>query len=430
MSDLVQRPATRYSRGTVIRNGLLAAGGLSAGLALQGGWPAKAFGTSVEAAASRPSQGASDALLAANLDFGFRLNAALTRNGGASQNLFFSPLSISTALAMAYNGATGPTLQAMATALGLKTLKPADVNHATLGVLTNLRGRDPKVKLSIADSLWVRHGLPVLPAFSSALQTYYGAGLQSLDFKDPQAPATINAWVKQQTHGLIPSIVKSIDPTTVMYLINTLYFKAAWTSQFEARSTRPGAFKTGSGQQKTLPMMSQSGNFSYMKSDSFEAIRLPYASGKISMYVVLPAETSNLQSLLGGLNAKSWTTLVAGLKQRHGSIQMPRFSVDFQSSLKQSLSALGMGLAFDRNNATFTAMIQDQRAYITDVKHRAIMKVDESGTLAAAVTSVGIGVTAIQVDAFTMVVNRPFFCAIRDDVTGTLLFVGAVANPS
>jgi serpin B len=253
--------------------------------------------------------------------------------------------------------------------------------------------------------------------------------LKALDFGDPRAPGTINAWVKQQTHGLIPSIVKTIDPATVLYLINALYFKGAWTAPFDTSATHPGPFTTGSGARKSMPMMSRNGTFSYVKTGRYEAIRLPYASGKLSMYIVLPAKTSNLQTLVGGLSAATWTALVASLTPSHGAVAVPRFMVDFDTSLKPSLSALGMGIAFDPNRATFGDMIQGERAYITDVRHRAIMKVDEAGTLAAAVTSIGIGVTAIQQDTFNMVVNRPYFCAIRDDVTGTLLFMGAVVNP-
>ncbi len=223
--------APRCTRRTLVRRGLLAAGGIGAGLACSAGLSAHILNTGVEATSPNGPIAANpaitSALLAANLDFGFRMQNTLLKSGLA-QNLFFSPLSISTALDIVYDGAGGTTEQAMATTLGLKTLRQADVNAAMLSVLNGLRRRDPKITLSIADSIWLRNGLVAIPSFVTVLQTYYGTVLQNLDFSDPQAPSIINAWVSQQTHGLIPSIVKDIDAAMVIYLINAVYLKAPW----------------------------------------------------------------------------------------------------------------------------------------------------------------------------------------------------------
>jgi serine protease inhibitor len=421
----------RVSRATLLKNGARMAGGLGAGLALADGWPARAFahGNARTAATSHAGQSGTDALAAANLGLTFRLATTLAKQMPA-KNLFFSPLSISVALSMAYNGAAGSTQTAMASTLGLKSMGKPNLNTASHALVSGLLSRDAAVKLSIADSIWLKNGLSIVPSFGAALHTYYGADLHMLDFGKPSAPAAINAWVNQQTHGLIPSIVKAIDPATVMYLINALYFKAAWSAQFPAFATKPGPFTTAGGSQTTLPIMSLSSNLGYAQSSSGQAIRLPYASGKYSMYIVLPATGTTVQQYVGSLTPATWNALIASLQPKHGTIRMPRFSVDFATSLKPALTALGMGTAFDRNKASFPAMIKGQNAYITDVLHRAIMKVDESGTLAAAVTSVGIGTTAIQVGSFTMDVNRPFFCAIRDDTSGSLLFMGMILNPS
>jgi serpin B len=407
---------------------MAAAGGIGAGLVLGAGLPGGTFGAEAQAAGGTSTTAATGALLAANLGFGFRLQQTLVKSG-LGQNLFFSPLSISTALAMVYDGAAGATQQVMATALGFKGLRPADVNAASLSILNALRGRDPQVTLSIADSLWLRQGVAAVPSFAAALKTYYGAGCQSLDFSKPSAPGAINAWVSKETHGLIPSIVKSISAATVMFLVNALYFKGAWSERFEAAATQPGPFTTGSGNVVSVPMMVHSGTYQYAKTLTAEAIRLPYASGNISMYIVLPAAKSSLQAFVGGLNAATWTALVRSLTPQYGGIQMPKFSVSYGASLKPALTALGMGQAFDPAKAAFPGIIAHQKAYITDVLHKAIMKVDEQGTLAAAVTSIGVGATAIMQAGFKMVVNRPFFCAIRDDVSGTLLFAGAIVNP-
>jgi serine protease inhibitor len=433
-TTMIDHDTEQCSRGTLLKKGAIAAGGLGAGMALAGGWPGRAFVAAARSSTNawdgdHARQTATNALLAANLGLGFRLATTLAKLA-PSPNLFFSPLSISVALTMAYNGAAGATQAAMSSTLGIKALAKADLNTANRALLEGLRGRDAAVKLSIADSIWLKNGLSIVPDFGAALKTYYGADLHMLDFGEPSAPAAINAWVKQQTHGLIPSIVKSIDPATVMYLINALYFKAAWSAQFPANATKPGPFTTAGGTQKPLPMMSLSSTFGYAQSSTTQAIRMPYASGKYSMYIVLPATGTTVQQFVSTLTPASWKALVGSLSPSHGTIRLPRFSVDFTASLKPALSALGMATAFDSTKATFPAMIAGRNAYITDVLHRAIIKVDESGTLAAAVTSVGIGTTAIQVDSFTMDVNRPFFCAIRDDTSGSLLFMGMILNPA
>jgi serine protease inhibitor len=421
------------TRRTLIRQGLLAAGGMSAGLAFGTGLSTRILKARAETTspydAIATTQAITSALLAANLDFSFRLQNTLLKNGLA-ENLFFSPLSISTALDMLYNGAASTTGQAMAAALGLKTLRPADVNTAALGLLNELRRRDPKITLSIADSIWLRNGVVAMPNFVTALQTYYGAVLRNLDFSNPQAPATINAWINQQTYGLIPSIVKTIDPSTVMYLINALYLKAPWSSPFSATETRPDTFTTDAGKAIIVSMMSQEGTFSYAKTDTLEVIRLPYGAQKMSMYIVLPAKTSSLKALLSGLNAARWNALLQNLKPQHGSIQLPKFTVTYEADLKPVLTALGMGQAFDPLRATFAGIVQHPHVFVSEAKQKAIIKVDENGTVAAAVTSIGVSPTVAMENLFTMVVNRPFFCAIRDDVTGTLLFMGSIVNPS
>ncbi len=422
----------RCSRGALLKKGAVAAAGLGAGLALSSDWPdgTLAAGSSLDAGESGAARAraATDMVLAANLGFSFKLATALSKQP-PSGNLFFSPLSISMALAMAYNGAGGATLAAMTSTLGLKAIGKPDVNLANRALIDGLGSRDSAVKLSIADSIWLKQGLSIVPGFGEALRAYYGAGLRTLDFSNPSTPGAINAWVKQQTHGLIPSIVHKIDPATVMFLINALYFKAAWSAQFPLYATQPSPFTTGSGQQKPLPMMSVSGNFSYTQSDTVQAVALPYASGKFSMVIVLPAAGTTVGQYVSTLNAAGWNTLLGAMRLGHGKVRMPRFSVDFEAGLRPVLSALGMAAAFDPNKATFTAMIKGRNAYITDVRHRAIVKVDEMGTLAAAVTSVGIGATAIQIDSFTFDVNRPFFCAIRDNTSGSLLFMGAIVDP-
>jgi serpin B len=355
----------------------------------------------------------------------------LAKDTAGAQNVFISPLSVALALSMAYNGARGDTQRAMAGALGLGSMAAGDLNAGSAALLAHLRGLDRGIELSLADSLWLRQGMRALPAFRQALLRYYGARTTTLDFGDPRAPAAINAWVSRQTHGLIQSIIERIPTDMVLYLIDALYFKGAWSAPFQAGLTRPGPFTPAGGGRRTLPMMSSTGSYRYNKTQTYEAISLPYGAGKVAMYIVLPAASSGLRGLQNWLDAGTWQGLPATLQEAMGTIVLPRFTVDYGTGLKTALVALGMGLAFDPLRADLSAMVEldGQRAYIGDARHKTVLKVDERGTLAAAVTSIGVAATAMPMSTFKMTVNRPFFCAIRDETTGLLLFMGGIADP-
>ncbi|HEX3641967.1 MAG TPA: serpin family protein, partial [Ktedonobacteraceae bacterium] len=186
------------------------------------------------------------------------------------------------------------------------------------------------------------------------------------------------------------------------------------------------------GKTITVPMMSNKDTFSYARSDTNEIIQLPYGTKKMSMYIVLPASNSSLKALLSNLNVAQWNALLKTLTPQYGRIRLPKFTVTYETGLKPALTTLGMGQAFDSLKATFPGIIEHQRVFISEVKHKAIMKIDEYGTLAAAITSIEIANLPIapMMGQFDMIVNRPFFCVIRDDVTGTLLFMGAIVKPS
>jgi serine protease inhibitor len=410
----------RQSRRALLRSGLLAGAALTIHPLTSG----LSSGPATADAAALPA----DALAAANLDFAFRLRTAVS-GSAAPTNLLLSPLSVSIALAMVFNGAHGATRQAMAAAMDLRAMTTVALNSANATLLAGLAARDPNVDLEIADSLWQRQDLTLLPAFVAAVGKAYGATPTRLNFASPQAPATINAWVNQHTHGLIPRIVKQIPPEMVLYLVNALYFKGPWSTPFDPHATKPGSFTLQDGSTAQVPMMAHTGYYSYTKQSGYEAIRLPYASGQFSMYIFLPAASTTLAAFLSGLTASSWAATLKGLTGQHGSIAMPRFSVNYTTSLNAALQSLGMGVAFDPNKADFSNMAKGQKLFISDVRHATVMQVDEKGTKAAAVTSIGVGATAVMRDTFSMTVNRPFFCAIRDETSGTLLFLGTVVDP-
>lgn len=407
----------RYSRRVALQRGLLAAGSLGVGMDLLARAPSAL-------ARANESQGGEAALAAANLAFAFRLFGQLAM---PKQNTFISPLSVSLALAMTANGALGATRQAILDTLALGHMNLAALNQASAALIGGLDARDPQVQLAIADSLWTRQGLAVQQSFARTLQRSYGAEVTALDFGAPSAPRAINSWVSHKTHGLIAQIVSSIPPNALLYLINALYFKARWSLPFPSPNTRQQPFTLLGGRQTPVPLMSVHGMFSYYEDASLQAIALPYAAGKFSMVVLLPAAGTDFTAFQRGLNPDSWAAVLGKLSGNQGTIGLPRFTVNYGVALNRALSALGMGVAFGPR-ANLGGIFTDAQAGISAVMHKAVMKVYEAGTTAAAVTAV-VGAALATREQFSMTVDRPFFCAIRDNTSGTLLFMGAIVDP-
>lgn len=366
-------------------------------------------------------------LTAAQTRFGFKLLSQLQQD--PTQNLSISPSSVAIALSMLYNGATGNTQQAMAAALELNEISLEDLNQANAALETALESADPKVTLSIANSLWGRTGFTFKPDFLQRNQTFYDAEITNLDFDSPDAPAQINNWVSQNTAGKIPQIIDQIDPAQVLFLINAVYFKGDWTVPFNPDETREQAFQLPDGSTKQQPMMSQQGNYAYYETDQFQAVSLPYGDRRFSMYIFLPRPESSLTTFQQTLSAENWESWMNQFSRRQGSIQLPKFTIEYETSLNKALQALGMEVAFAAGRAEF-ANLSDRETVISEVKHKTFLEVNETGTEAAASTSVGVALTSLDPNPpFQMRVDRPFFYAIRENQTGTLLFMGAVANP-
>lgn len=365
-------------------------------------------------------------LISANTEFGFNLFAEIIEQD-TGENVFISPLSVSTALAMTYNGAAGETQQAMAKALRLEGMDLGEVNRASAALLRSLGGLNPEVELNIANSLWTRQGVEFRPDFLERNREHFGAEIASLDFNDPKAKQTINQWVDTNTKGKIDKIIEQIEPNDVMFLINAIYFNGTWLFPFDKEKTTERVFHLPDGTQKQHPMMSQPGKYLYLKGENFQAVKLPYRKPQIGMYVFLPDPDSSLEEFLSGLNAQDWETWMSQFKEGGGDIVLPRFKLEYESKLNDALKALGMGIAFG-GSADFSAMSPGPGLYIDRVKHKAVVDVNEEGTEAAAVTMVVMAVSA-PIFSFDFVVDRPFFFVIRDENTGTVLFMGAVFKP-
>jgi serpin B len=372
-------------------------------------------------------------LTAATSKFAFKLYDQVLKQR-SDKNVFISPASVLLALAMTYNGAEGETRESMAHVLELEGMSLEEVNRAAADLKSALDAADPKVQLKIANSLWARNGFPVKPAFIQRNKDYYGAEVASLDFASPAAPATINSWVSKNTEGKIEKIVDRIDSATILFLINAIYFKGQWQFSFEKEKTRDDVFRLASGSQKRLPMMFQSGRFLYQRGKDFQAIALPYGAGRMSMYVFLPDEHTTLDQFERNLSPENWQKWMNTFRLAPGDLRLPRFKVEYEAELNDTLKALGMTEAFDPLRANFSGIAEPSagnRLFISQVKHKALAEVNEEGTVAAAVTSVTVTMTSAQApqEPFIMKVDRPFFFAIRDNGTGLVLFMGSVADP-
>ena len=367
-------------------------------------------------------------LVTANTKFGFKLFSEVLKQDG-KKNVFVSPSSVAIALAMTYNGASGATQQQMAKTLELQGMSLSQLNRANADLKKMLENPDSGVQLAIANSLWARQGTPFKPAFIQRNRDFYGAQITELDFAAPESTATINNWVKENTRGKISQIVDGLKPDDVMFLINAIYFKGNWTKAFDKSETANKPFYLSNGRPKSHPMMAQTGSYKYYETNQFQAVSLPYGNQRVSMYLFLPKKVSNLSRFTKTLTAENWQQWMGRFRTQPGSVQVPRFKLEYDVALKKTLSTLGMSIAFDANKATFDEL-STASTKIDQVKHKTFVEVNEEGTEAAAATSIGIVTTSMPTSQpFQMNVDRPFFCAIRDNKTGTVLFMGAIVDP-
>lgn len=384
------------------------------------------------------------ALVSGNTDFAFSLYHGLSTLGGGSTtgNLFYSPYSVSLALAMTYAGANGATATQMATALGFAlpeaTLNPAfdKLDLAIEAKPTGAMGADgAPFALTLADSLWGDEHVTFAPPFVNAIAEYFGAPLWTVDFQhEPnQAATAINIWVASETANNIPQLIgaNEITDQTELVIVNAVYFNAAWSTQFDPSMTQTGTFTRADGSTVQAPMMS-SGQVatSYAKGTNYQAVDLPYAGSTTSMVVVLPDEGA-YSAVEAGLGGAFFESVTQALGFSEGTLTMPRFKIHGASvELIPQLEALGMTDAFDPSAADFTKMIPAGGVYLSHVIHQAFVDVDEGGTVAAAATAVIGTATAAFSNPFSVTLDRPFFFFIRDLATHTVLFVGRENDPT
>jgi len=375
--------------------------------------------------------------IAGNSDFAFALYGRLKDDPNATApkgNLFFSPYSISTALAMTYGGARSETQKQMATTLHF-TLPEQNLYSAFGTLQKQLVQKDKSCgyQLLLANALWGQKGEPFLKEFLDLAECYYGAYLSQLDFvnETEQSRQTINNWVEEKTNNKIKDLIPlcGIDKQTALVLTNAIYFKGEWKTKFSWWKTRKADFAVSAKDKVKVPLMHLKEDFRYYGDEKLQVLELPYKGDKISMVVILPGETEGITEIENTLTAESLNVLLSKVRITEVDVYFPKFKMTWGTfSLKNTLAALGMPEAFEPEKADFSGMNGRRNLWISDVFHKAFIEVNEEGTEAAAATGV-VMTKALHIEPVFRA-DHPFIFIIKDNRSGSILFMGRVMNPA
>lgn len=372
-------------------------------------------------------------LIESDNSFGFELLNKLSQNQETPKNTMVSPVSIALALAMTYNGAADETRAAMEETLHLNGLSSQQINESYKSLIEALLSVDEKVTMEIANSIWYRQGFQVEQDFIDVNREYYDAEVNALDFDSPQAADIINRWVANKTNDKITKIIEGeIDPLTMMYLINALYFNGKWKYQFDEEKTAKEPFYLQDGSEIQTEMMVTETDLNYQSNELFQAVELPYGRGNYSMVCFLPSGENQVDDVIAAMNSENWNQWMGGFQEKAIQLHLPKFKFEYKKQLNELLSLMGMEIAFNPYQADFSGInpnIED--LHISEVLHKTFVEVDEKGTEAAAVTSVTIGTTSTGGGGGPMVLrfNKPFVFAIREVTTNTIVFTGKLVEP-
>ena len=378
--------------------------------------------------------------MSGNYAFAFDLYEALSEDG---ENLFYSPYSISLALAMTYAGARGDTETQMADTLHFNL--PQHSLHPTFNALDlelASRGKDERGEdaegftLNIANAVWAQHDYEFQQAFIDLLAESYGAGVRPTSFREApeESRVTINDWIADQTEDKIIDLVPEgvIDTLTRMVLTNAIYFKAAWALPFEEQDTSEAPFRLLDGSDTLVPMMRNTESFSYARMDGYQVVDLPYVGHEVSMTILLPDE-GRFREFEDSMDAALVEQALADAQREHLALVMPKFEFESQFELAKTLERMGMPNAFDNRASDFSGMDGNSCfagdvpcLFIRDVIHQAFVSVDEQGTEAAAATAV---MMQLESEPSELAIDRPFIFLVRDSATGAILFLGRLLDP-
>ena len=339
-------------------------------------------------------------------------------------NIFVSPTSLYMALAMVYNGADGVTQEEIAAVLEAQGLAPEEMNKANASLVSKLASDSEDIELNIANSIWVREDYTFRDSFRESSRDYYNARIEAL-----ASVEAINDWVSDATNDKIKKMVESpLSGDLVALLLNAIYFNGAWQFSFAEQATEKQPFQTEDGTTAEVPLMTLQAELSYLETDNFQAVSLPYGEGEMNMHVFLPAETSSLDEFKASLSKENWAEWIAAFESKQGTVMLPKFELEYEVILNDTLKDLGMDTAF--NSVDLSKMFETSDGlFISEVKQKSFINVSEKGTESAAATSVSIAESGPDEPLFELKVNRPFFFVITDEETGVILFMGSIENP-
>jgi serine protease inhibitor len=359
--------------------------------------------------------------------FAFDILRKVLENTGENENIIISPLSVSLALSMTLNGANGTTRTAMLEALRVKGISPDIINMSYKNLSEALLKIDNRVLISIANSVWTEKNFVVKKPFSDILTGFYNAESKPFDIADPLAPKQINSWIGSKTNGLIKNMVEKLNDNTVMLLINAIYFKGKWKSQFDVKNTENKPFYKPDGSISQVPMMKQKSDFKSFTGQGFVLAEFQYGQGNFVIDVILPGDNNKIAGIIPLINENTFKGWLNQMTEKETNLSFPRFKFGYKKQLKDILTTMGMGIAFT-DNADFSN-ISNIPLLINDVTHQAFIETNEEGTEAAAATIVDIGVTSVPVTPFVISIDHSFLFIIRETTTNSILFMGRVADP-
>jgi serpin B len=363
--------------------------------------------------------------------FAFEMFRRVSRDGEA--NTFFSPLSLNMALGMLYNGAAGDTRDEMATALGMSGFTTVEFNEYYREMSGALSRVDPLTDIGIANSIWYRSGFAVKQPFLDVNRDYFDATTRALDFSAPASVEAINNWCAEKTKNRITEIVESpIPANTMMFLINALYFKSKWYFAFDKGQSREGDFTTTGGTTRRVTLMARTADLPYHADERLQCVEIPYGNQAFSMVAILPVGDMDLDGLVDYLDNAAWNDIAGKLATREVRLELPRFKVECSMDLSRPVKDAGMELIFSEQRADFSN-ISDEQLFVSLIKQKTFVEVNEEGTEAAAVTIIGMEATSIGPDdpplPVSFLANRPFLYLIREKSTGVILFIGRMDEP-
>jgi serpin B len=366
--------------------------------------------------------------------FAFDLFKPILSGEGEQENIMISPFSVTSALSMTLNGASGETFDAMRRALRLDGKTLEQINDTYLKLMTEMVPVEERVVLEIANSVWIEKRLSVKQKFMDDVQNWYKAEARGIDVTDPEAVNIVNGWIEEKTHDKITDMLDYLDPDLAMLLINAVYFNGKWRYQFDKPNTKEEPFYVIPSTPKNVPMMHQEENLKAAKDNNQMIVDIPYGQGNYSMLIVLPDAGIFVSDAAESLTSSQWNKWMLLLENNTHIVElsMPRFKYNYKRLLNNDLIGLGMGIAFS-DWADF-GNISDQLLQISRVIHQSFIETNEEGTEAAAATIVEIVFTTAGPDPEPTVwkidLERPFLYFIHETSTGTILFMGRIGDPS